>query len=78
MSPLRSSFGITIRGAQEPVFERSVLREIEALDSGEEDIDEERTIAARQVPIWQRVVIFGGIFALASSLGFLAVWLAMR
>ncbi len=76
---LRTSFGFTIRGAQEPVFERTMMREMEAsIDSGDDDDSEEVTIAARGLPLWQRVVIFGGIFALAGSLGFLSVWLAMR
>ncbi len=80
----RTSFGVTF-AEQEPQLEAALRQEIEPSDepgfsnelyvssSPFEALDDEPPL-----PGWAKAVAFGGIFALAVSLGFLAVWALLR
>lgn len=77
----RTSFGVTFEEVAEPKMEISLIQEIEAID-GPEDIDsdpEGDTSAYGTEPSsWKRAALFGGVFVLATGLGFLGVWLALH
>lgn len=77
----RTSFGVTFEQVAEPKLEISLIQEIEAID-GPDDINsdpEGDTSAYGTEPApWKRVALFGGVFVLATGLGFLAVWLALH
>ena len=74
----RTGFGVTFAGAHEPVIEASIINEIEASEEAANADYETWTPDEAPLPTWAKAVAFGGIFALAVSLGFLAVWLLMR
>jgi serine/threonine-protein kinase len=79
----RTSFGVTFAEAAEPSIEPSLIQEIEAIGEdellSEDDAHSAEEQAAEPAPIaWTQLVIFGGIFCIATSLGFLFVWLAMK
>lgn len=84
----RTSFGVTFAEVAEPQVEHSLIQEIEAIGddeliSDDELIDapppehEQQAEPVRAIP-WNQVLLFGGIFVVATSLGFLFVWLAMK
>lgn len=77
----RTSFGVTFADAEEPVIEPSLINEID----GNDDVidvpsDPEADTRAHETgnQRWKMAAVFGGIFAFATGLGFLAVWLALR
>lgn len=77
----RTSFGVTFEEVAEPKMEISLIQEIEAVD-GPEDVhsDPEADTSAYGTggSPWKRIALFGGVFVLATGLGFLGVWLALR
>ena len=78
LKPKRTSFGVTFAGAQEPAIEPSLIQEIEALEADPSDDEEYYTRPYDTPGRWRRVALYGGVFVLAMSLGFLGVWLALR
>lgn len=80
----RTSFGVTfheqepqiepvLRQEIEPYAESGISPELYVSSSPFEELDDEPPL-----PGWAKAVAFGGIFALAVSLGFLAVWALLR
>ncbi len=75
----RTSFGVTFSDVEEPVIERSLVQEIDAIDFDDAPSDPEADTRAHEAPArWKTAVMFGGIFLFATGLGFLGVWLALR
>ncbi len=73
----RTGFGVEFADAVEPSLdEPQLISEIEATFSGEERLDSDEHGAAPGV--LPKVALFGGIFLVALSVGFIAVWFAMR
>lgn len=77
----RTSFGVTFEQVAEPKVEISLLQEIEAIDGPDDvpsDSEEDTRAYGTEPSAWKRIALFGGVFVLATGLGFLAVWLALR
>lgn len=74
----RTSFGVSFAELQEPNIEPSFIEEIEAIGVDDSQDGEDGTRPWLTSATWHKAVLFGGIFALAVSLGFLGVWLALR
>ena len=75
----RTSFGVTFGEVEEPVIERSLVQEIDAVDFDDVVSDPEADTTAHAQPAqWKTWVLFGGIFLFATGLGFLGVWLALK
>ncbi len=85
IGPTRTSFGLSLstRGEnstddlRSPVIERSLIQEIDA-NGVEEDAQSGDGTSENEAPSgFEMVALYGGIFAGAVTLGFLAVWLAL-
>lgn len=77
----RTSFGVTFEQVAEPKLEISLIQEIEAIDGPDDvnsDPEADTSAYGTEASPWKRVALFGGVFALATGLGFLAVWLALH
>ena len=74
----RTGFGVTFPDAVEPRIEPSLIQEIEAISSEEIEGEGEGTRPYDTPTLWSKAVILGGIFVIATSLGFLTVWLLLR
>jgi len=76
----RTGFGVPFAQVTEPRFTRSLLHEIEAIDSGEEydSGENDSTRPWTTLTPWQRALLFTGVFAVATGLGFLGVWFFLQ
>jgi eukaryotic-like serine/threonine-protein kinase len=80
----RTSFGVTFAELVEPHIGASFISEIEGIgDSGEagqgaDDGADTRSLHGRPPNPLKRVALFGVIFVLAASLGFLGMWFALK
>jgi serine/threonine-protein kinase len=73
----RTGFGVEFADAVEPSLgEPELVSEIEATFSGQEQLDSDEH--AGSAGVLPRFALFGGIFLVALSVGFIAVWFAMR
>jgi len=74
----RTSFGVTFE-ATAPRVERSLIEEIEAISPGGDAYDDDdNTRPWTTLSAWQKALLFTGVFAVATGLGFLAVWLSLK
>lgn len=76
--PRRTSFGVTIDEAQERADRPSLIQEIEASeDFIDEQSEPEAMTSTHRLAGWQMALLLLSIFLVATSLGFLGVWLSM-
>ena len=75
VSPTRTSFGMSFDDVKEPLIERSLIQEIDAIGNDDEPPSGSGTSDFADSR-WKMGLVFGGIFVGAVSLGFAAVWFA--
>ena len=76
VSPTRTSFGMSFDDVKEPVIERSLIQEIDAIGADEEPPSGDGTSEFTDSK-WKMAMLFGGIFVGAVGMGFIAVWYAL-
>jgi serine/threonine-protein kinase len=77
VSPTRTSFGMRFDDLKEPIIERSLIQEIDAIGVDDEPPSGDGTREFGQSQ-WKMGLLFSGIFIGAVGLGFLAVWFSLR
>ena len=78
----RSAFGVSFAELEEPRIEPSIISEIEGIGVSGENAhgasDDEDTRALKSLSRGSRAAVYGAIFVVAVSLGFIGVWFALR
>jgi len=79
VSPTRTSFGMSFDNVKEPLIERSLIQEIDAIGSDHDDDEAQSGDGTSEFSDsrWKMALLFGGIFVGAMSMGFAAVWFAL-